>query len=77
MIADALNEEEDIMYWYDYEEDRRKIEESEKADAIKDAIEDALKEKDKETAKNFKKLGVDINIISQATGLSIEEIEKI
>ncbi len=30
-----------------------------------------------ETAKRLKELGIDINKISQATGLSIEEIEKL
>ena len=30
-----------------------------------------------ETAKNFKKAGVDVKIISEATGLTIEEIEKL
>ena len=31
----------------------------------------------KEDAKRFKELGVDVEIIAQATGLSVEEIEEL
>ena len=42
----------------------------------KEAQEEAFREKLR-TAANFKKLGVSIEVIAQATGLSLEEIETV
>jgi len=46
-------------------------------EGIKKGKEEGLKEKSIEIAKNMLKLNVDINIISQSTGLSIREIKSI
>ena len=77
----ALNEYEDIMSWYDYDKDQEAIRKGElteaKNEGMKEGIEQGMKEKNIENVKNFKKLGVDISIISQATGLTIEEINEI
>ncbi|MEY8686869.1 Rpn family recombination-promoting nuclease/putative transposase [Bacteroides sp. AN502(2024)] len=43
----------------------------------KEGKKEGMKEKSLEIARNFKELGVPITIISQASGLSIEEIERI
>ena len=44
---------------------------------IRGATEDGRDEERKLIAKNFKKSGLDIKLISENTGLSIEEIEKL
>ena len=44
---------------------------------IKEGHEKGIKEGIKETARNLLKANVDISIISSATGLSINEIEKL
>ena len=46
-------------------------------EGIKEGLNKGLKEKSIEIAKNMLKLNIDINIISQSTGLSIKEIEQI
>ena len=48
-----------------------------KEDGRKEGREEGREEKNLENAKNFKDLGVAVDIISKATGLSIEEIEKL
>ena len=45
--------------------------------AKEEGREEGLKEKSIEIAKNMLKLNIDINIISQSTGLSVEEINKL
>lgn len=70
---EELNEYDELMSWYDYDRDQLAIRNGE----ISDALERGKKQKNIENAKNFKNLGVDINIISKATGLSVEEINKL
>ena len=48
-----------------------------KEEGLKEGREEGLKEKSIEIAKNMLKLNIDINIISQSTGLSVEEINKL
>ena len=58
------------------EEERQQIAEiSEKV--AKETAEKVAKETAHKTAKNFKDLGVEYEIISKATGLTIEEIENL
>ena len=45
--------------------------------AEKKGREEGREEEKRENARNFKKLGITIDVISQATGLSKEEIEKL
>jgi len=49
----------------------------EKEKMTKDIVEEAVKQKAIETAKNFKELGVEFEVISKATGLTVEEIESL
>ena len=46
-------------------------------EAIKIAKEEAIKENKIETALNFKKAGVDLKTISEATGLTLKEVEEL
>ena len=48
-----------------------------KEEGLKEGKEEGLKEGKIEIAKNMLKLNIDINIISQSTGLSVEEINKL
>ena len=43
----------------------------------KEGRKEGREEEKRENARNFKKLGITIDVISQATGLSKEEIEKL
>ena len=78
---DALNVYEDIMSWYDYDKDQENIRKSEINRAEKKGIEQGLKQgiqKEKlESAKKMKKKNIDLNTISEITGLSIDEIKKL
>lgn len=64
-------------------EDYLKNLEKEKKEAIAKEREKVAKEKEKarkkelEIARNFKKAGIDILLIANSTGLSVEEIEKL
>ena len=53
------------------------LKEDERQQIAKEASEKGAKEKAIETAKNFKELGVENEVISKATGLTIEEIENL
>ena len=84
--------EEDVIGAYDYELHQRELARIEKEEAVaealetaikqseiekEEAIEDANRQKSVEIAKNLLNLGIEIDKISKATGLSIEEIEKL
>ena len=49
----------------------------EREEGIKEGMEKGKKSEQIAIAKNLKKSGIDINIISENTGLSIEEINKL
>ena len=97
----ALNQSDDIMEWYDYEEDQRKIMESLKQEykrefmekglekgmkkgmkqgieqGIKQGIEQGIEQKNIENAKKMKEKNIDINTISEITGLTLEQINQL
>ena len=47
------------------------------AEALQQGIKQGAQQKAVETAKNLKTNGIDINIIAECTGLSIEEVQKL
>ena len=78
---EALNEYDDIMSWYDYDRDQLAIRNGDlleaKENGIKEGIEKGTKQTKLETAKKLKILNVDINTISQATNLTLDEINRL
>ena len=47
------------------------------AEALQQGIQQGAQQKAIETARNFKAKNVDINIIAECTGLSVEEVQKL
>ncbi len=80
-----LTEDANFIGLYDKEEaDRRELydrtryaEKLGREKGLKEGHESGFKEGQLKIAKNLKELGIDIHTISKATGLSIEEIEKL
>ena len=71
----GFNEDKRIIYEQEmYDEKRRR---SEMNTAIRMGREEGIKEAKFDDARNLKHLGVDVQIISQAVGLSVEEIENL
>ena len=58
-------------------DERDRIKELEKQDAIKEAIEESYKESSKAIALNFIKKGIDLDIIADATGLSMDDVNRL
>ena len=82
---ERLNKNPEFYRYMTQEEDERKINNSRMYEAeqkglvngLKQGIEQGKSAEKIETATNLKKLGTDIEIISKATGLSKEQIEKL
>ena len=78
---ERLNKNPEFYQYMTQEEDERKINNSRMYEAEQKGLVNGLKqgiEQNKiETATNFKNLGIDIETISKATGLSKEQIEKL
>ena len=72
-----LNKNPEFYQYMTHEEDERKIHNSMMYEAKQKGIEEGLKQGSLETAKNLKKLGISIETIVKATGLSKEEVEKL
>ena len=76
-----INEDPEFREYMSYEEDQRKIFNSEMSYARRKGKEEGLKEGEYESkiniAKEMLKNGIDIDLISKCTGLTIEEITKI
>ena len=70
---EKLNKDPEFYQYMSHEEDERKIYNSRMYEAKQSGIEEGRTV----TATNFKNLGIDIETISKATGLSKEEIEKL
>ena len=60
-----------------YQYDKQISLEDKRREGIKEGIKKGIKENSYTIAKNLKKDGMDINLISKYTGLSIEEIRKL
>ena len=89
----SLNLSQDIMEWYDYDEDQRKIKEGlmkefekkgmEKGmkkgmkKGIEQGIEQGSQQKNIENAKKMKEENIDINLISKITNLTLDEINRL
>ena len=71
----GFDEVKRMQYEKDMYDERRRN--GEIAAAIEEGFEKGRIEKNLENAKNLKELGVAMDIISKATGLSFEEIEKL
>ena len=72
--AKEMSLDEKIIGAYNLEEHRRKVMLSEIKEGYQEGIKDGKIEGIKSTIKNLLKKNIDINIISEATGLSINEI---
>lgn len=76
-ILEEVNENPEFREYMSMEEDAIKMENSHIAAGIERGIEKRIKEKSIQIARNFIRNGVDISIIADSTGLSIEEINSI
>ena len=76
----ALSDQEQQSYTQDVmttEIDRQNIIYTARVEGREEGREEGLKEGSMNTARNFKRLGVDIDIIMKATGLSEEEVQSL
>ena len=71
------NDEMDVMGAYDWEFHQKELKRQEIKDAAEAALKEGIEEGIASTAKNLLKKNIDINIISEVTGMTIEEIEKL
>ena len=69
-----LAKEEDFLPEYDFEREMRRVTNTEKEISKQEGLNEGKESAIREVAINFMKNGVDINIISKSTGLSIEEL---
>ncbi|MEI0447078.1 Rpn family recombination-promoting nuclease/putative transposase [Brachyspira intermedia] len=78
-VMDKYKKREIDAYFFDrsIELDLKKAKEEGITEGIEQGIEQGEKNKAISIARNFKKSGIDIKIISENTGLSIEEIKKL
>ena len=74
---EEVNKDPEFREFMSAEEDNRKIENSLRREAIEQGIEQGSTKKALEIAKSMIIKGMDINLISELTGLSKEKIEKI
>ena len=70
---ERLSENDEFRVLYDAEKMRRK----EINSARLDGYDDGAKEKGIEIAKNFLKNGISIDLVSESTGLSVEELKEL
>ena len=70
-----FSEDKLIQYQKDMYDERRF--KGEMDAAFNEGVEKGIEQNKVETAKNFKNLGVAVEVIAQATGLSVEEVEKL
>ena len=84
-----LNCNDDLMSWYSREQDEIAIKNGERAEmladvraevldeGIKQGIEKGIEQRNFELARKFKEKGVDIQLISEVTGLNVSSIESL
>ena len=79
--VERINEDPEFYEYISAEEDNRKIENSLKTQYKREGLEEGIEQGTRlaklEAAKNLKQNGVDIEIISKSTGLTIEEINEL
>ena len=75
-IRDDLIKRETIRFYYDQELDEMIEKKSIREDALEEGMEIGLKKEKKNIAKNLLNLGMPIDTIIKATGLSKKEISK-
>ena len=68
-----LSKEEELLPEYDFEREMRRVTNTEKKISKQEGKESAIRE----VAINFINNGVDLNIISNSTGLSIDELNNL
>ena len=77
-MLEEINDREDFVNWISAEEESKKIERTKiieaKKDGLQQGIEQGIQEEKIEIAKNMLLKNMDIHIISEVTGLSIEQI---
>ena len=71
------NDEMDVMGAYDWEFHQKELKRQEIKDATEAALKEGIEQEKISTAKNLLKKNIDINIISEVTGMTIEEINKL
>lgn len=74
---EELNMNEVFLGMYDAEEENKKMMNSMKLEGIEEGLETGKEEKSSEIAKNMIKKNIEIDIISEVTGLTKEEIENL
>ena len=76
-----VNSDPEFQAFMTYEEDQEKIFNSRMKASMQKGLEQGLKQGIEQgilqTAKNFKKMGTPLEVIAEATGLSLEEVEKL
>ena len=72
-----LNNQETFKSFMSYEEDQRLIQNTEKKMAYEEGVEQGTKQNKLEIAKNMLKKNMDIDTISELTGLDINTLQKL
>ena len=72
-----LSKEEDFLPEYDFEREMRRVTNTEKEISKQEGLFEGKESAIKEVAINFINNGVDLNIISKSTGLSIDELNNL
>ena len=72
-----LSKEEDFLPEYDFEREMRRVTNTEKEISKQEGLFEGKESAIREVAINFINNGVDLNIISKSTGLSIDELNNL
>ena len=79
--VERINEDPEFYEYISAEEDNRKIENSLKSQYKREGLEEGIEQGTRlaklESAKKMKEKGIDNSVISEVTGLTIEEINKL
>ena len=74
---DKYNDDEDIIGLYHYKYVEEEVKQEQLEEATQKGISKGIEQGIETTAKNLLKKNMDINFISEVTGLSLKEIEKL
>ena len=72
-----LSKEEELLPEYDFEREMRRVTNTEKEISKQEGLFEGKESAIREVAINFINNGVDLNIISKSTGLSIDELNNL